>query len=339
MHRAHGACLLLITACSGPAATPDGGSDAGPVGFVTISTQGYTNCALHSSGRAICWGYSFQTPLVVDGPVSGASAGWYQAWLLAGTTVSCVPAPFNAMRDRHANVPPGNYIEVASGLSITCGLRADRTVDCWGWDEGVQGPERLQPTREPVVRIRLNGDCLCALATSGAVTCWVPIPDPVRPLPLPDGTYRDAVCATFRPACGVDAAGEVRCGPGFCSLSRIDLMTEIEVCHDQLGWDDDGNPLYWADLMGPAPPGPFSEIALSSSLFMCGLRTTGEIVCWGPDYEPLRALEPSGVRFVDLAVGTSHVCGISVSGDIVCWGTLTEPGSMDWGQTRAPVWP
>ncbi len=63
--------------------------------------------------------------------------------------------------------------------------------------------------------------------------------------------------------------------------------------------------------------------------FACALRATGEIACWGADYDArpgpsLRDLEPSGLRFRDIGVGDGHVCGVTVDDRVVCWGSVAE---------------
>lgn len=94
------ACVVLFLAgCScGPAGSDDaGGADGGSPGFVAVSAEAHTNCALREDGIAVCWGYSFAEPLVAIG-VDEVAAGWNQACFRRGESVESIPIAWTSRR-------------------------------------------------------------------------------------------------------------------------------------------------------------------------------------------------------------------------------------------------
>jgi hypothetical protein len=96
MRLGHLAFAVLVAGCScGVVIEPDAGAreDATPThGLIAISTSDATHCALHSDGRAVCWGEAFPEPFVFEAPVDRVSAGANQACVLRGTSIECVSA-------------------------------------------------------------------------------------------------------------------------------------------------------------------------------------------------------------------------------------------------------
>lgn len=72
------------------------------------------------------------------------------------------------------------------------------------------------------------------------------------------------------------------------------------------------------DLGQLAPPeGAFSSIDLGLAA-ACGLRTTGEVACWG---DPSLGLSPAPEGpFTHVDVSDSDACAIRAGGEVVCWG-------------------
>lgn len=337
------ACVVLFLAgCScGPAESSDGGADGGSSAFVAVSAEAHTNCALRDDGVAVCWGFSFAEPLVVMG-VDEVAAGWNQACFRRGESVECVPAPFDVMWSLHDDVPSGPFAAIDSGLNVTCGLRPSGEVDCWGWDETVTGVEIPPPLREPALDIHVAEDHACIVTASSRATCWSPIPRGGWLVDLPAGTYREAASG-YGARCALSEAGEVICAAERCWMMCSDHVCAegevggVEVCADDLGVDDTGATIRWMERVGEGPGGSFVRLATSATgLFLCGLRESGALECWGEGYEPLRPLAPAGALFRDAAAGGAHVCGVTTDGELLCWGLPIEG---DWGQTRAPALP
>lgn len=54
----------------------------------------------------------------------------------------------------------------------------------------------------------------------------------------------------------------------------------------------------------------------------CGLRESGEVVCWGSDEDGMST--PPGGRFKAISAGAFHTCGLRESGEAVCWGSVKD---------------
>lgn len=89
----------------------------------------------------------------------------------------------------------------------------------------------------------------------------------------------------------------------------------------------------------------------AGSRFTCGLRSTGEVYCWGlNDLGQLGAgqlgdgtqtasavpvLVTGGLQFTALAVGSDHACGLVQNGTAYCWG-LNRRGALGAGLDTDP---
>ena len=76
------------------------------------------------------------------------------------------------------------------------------------------------------------------------------------------------------------------------------------------------------------PPRDLFTAVSAGDAHTCGLRESGEIVCWGANGAGQTDV-PSG-RFGAVSAGGAHTCGLREGGEIVCW------GANGAGQTDAP---
>ena len=92
--------------------------------------------------------------------------------------------------------------------------------------------------------------------------------------------------------------------------------------------------------MGIAQADSFSAVS-TGVVHSCGLRTNGEIACWGSNSDGQgnylgQATPPVG-RFSAVSAGGEHTCGLRTSGEVACWGR-----NYDWqgnyiGQATPPA--
>lgn len=138
-------------------------------------------------------------------------------------------------------------------------------------------------------KLSLSGGHGCALAVDGSVQCWGT--NDMGQLDAPEGMFRE-VSASGSTSCAVTAEGSVRC------------------------WGDGG------DLA--VPPGKFIKVFAGA---LCGLRTDGEYVCWGPDDRDGPLLDAPAGEFEALVLELGYACALSADGEVSCWGS----GSAIWG--------
>ena len=189
--------------------------------------------------------------------------------------------------------PPGSGVGVATHSPFTavathelfsCGLRADGTVDCWGWL--YQGSPVALDGRFREISL----DFLpCGLRIDGTVGCWSP--DSGEGDDPPEGKFSS-----------IDGGG---LGSGFLCGLRTDETIEC--------WGRDS---YGATR---APEGRFGSVTVGED-HACGLGVDGTVSCWGSNNDG-QADPPSGL-FTAVSAGSWYTCGLRLDGTVACWGSL-----------------
>ena len=156
-------------------------------------------------------------------------------------------------------VAGGGFISVSAGWGYSCGLRVDRSVECWEWRADLFGhPDRPgwnndlsdgTPPGGEFALVDAGWGYACALRLGGEVECWGR--NPVAALEPPRGEFT-SVSAGLEHACALRPEGGVECW-GVSSRRKGALVF---------------------------PDGPFASIAASIN-YLCGLRPGGEVECWG----------------------------------------------------------
>ena len=96
------------------------------------------------------------------------------------------------------------------------------------------------------------------------------------------------------------------------------------------------DPLEYPGRVDP-PGGTFAD--LSASLFStCGVRTDGELLCWGDDFGDPPVGEFMRVDIWDRGRGVTNGCAVAVDASVVCWSEniLDPQRSNEFGQADAP---
>lgn len=230
------------------------------------------------------------------------------------------------------------YIQVATGLTATCAIKSDKTVQCWGDNTygqlGVTGlSNSLRPRQIPgltsIKRIAGRLNHFCAISEAGAVYCWgsntfgqigngssgntVTIPFAVPGLNL--GTKDIVVTETN--TCALTSANSVTCwGSNFSYVS--------------------GFPGSTADLLVPTPVSSLSNVeSIAAGIKnICVIRintANRELLCWGSDNgilgtAPTDTAVPVSMDTItdsgkiELSIGERQAC-YTMNGGAHCWGT------------------
>ena len=80
-----------------------------------------------------------------------------------------------------------------------------------------------------------------------------------------------------------------------------------------------------------APPGPFVDVVASWDT-ACGVRESGELVCWGCDWTAELCEAPSGSDWVAIDAASDFFCAQDQAGGVSCWnygGPLPPPYGPD----------
>ena len=80
---------------------------------------------------------------------------------------AAVPPPRLVRPFAVAGDPP-QVIDLATGSTHTCAIRADGTVGCWGDDSEGQS----SPPDDTFILIDADGDTTCGIRSGGSLACW-----------------------------------------------------------------------------------------------------------------------------------------------------------------------
>ncbi len=176
----------------------------------------------------------------------------------------------------------------------------------WASDDGVHvvAPKSCTAAQLPAgvassKRVEMQQGHLCALDDKGAVACWTLAGADVE-VALKDTFVQ--VVTKFNEACGLTAAGKVRC------------------------WDNTGaedvDPNDFPHFLSSGADSPLVvQLASDGADKLCALFDDGRVLCDSlfnhgsvdPGFEL-----PEGERVVEIALGDDHVCGIRADNTVLC---------------------
>ncbi len=281
--------------------------------------------------------------------------------------------------------PEGIFTALEMGRGgFVCGLRPAGEVDCWGSNKyGQSSPPEGSFTQ---IQAQASAYSVCGLRLSGEINCWGYGGKQSKKVP-PRGPL-SGVHAGWG---GLEVWEKQDAGQG-SGASLDDYEQKMDwgyTCGlrrpagEAVCWGDDSSqpiPGDWWTFLEEVneeiavtrliPPGVFTQIGVGKTQ-ACGLRPTGVIECWGPDWITLEgesayytseekyvqlsvggeltcALRSSGTidcwnadesisyekqgPYTAISAGYDHQCGVLETGDIQCWGGNT-PGEYDWDET------
>ena len=233
------------------------------------------------------------------------------------------------------DAPDGHFIDAAVGNGLSCGLRRDGTVECWGLVPPMELLARdgrlIDEIDEADVRftaISTGSDArssrLCGLSTQGSLHC-APIglesreaSGPLRAVSVGEGLW-----------CVLHAGGAAQCWHHYGSPhpdtpeGRFDTVSAGD--NHACGVRAVGTLKCWGVDYGgllDSPSGQFTAVSTATN-HTCAVRTTGALECWGLDYAGL--LDSPGGQFNAVSTAINHSCAIRTEGTIECWGTFRTP--------------
>lgn len=321
-------------------------------------------CGIHTTGQLECWGRnSFGqlgsgtlTSSIEPQPVEGAhtytrvATGRSHSCALAtdaGTTVYCWGADGNGELGTGAAVEntssptaiagvTGTFVDVTAGFNHSCALLSNGQLYCWGRNasgqvgDGTttsrQTPVRVDPTGPAdFVAVSANGNFTCAIRATNKLYCWgsndfdqLGLDNPAASVPVPTLVSIGAVAkiaAGATHACATLATGALRCWGRNAS--------------GELGLGASGDPHPTPEAVGSMLD--WALPATGQGLHTCGIRTTGEMSCWGSGSSGqlgmgslasfnVPTIVPSLEAWSQVSIGSDSSCGIR-AGKLFCWGS------------------
>ena len=166
----------------------DGQLNAPAGRFTDISVGEEHSCALRTDGTVVCWNFPQIAPAPAGVRVAGVAAA----------------APPGRRGDPEGAGSQAPFSAVAVGTGYGCGLRTDRSVDCWG--ENTRG-QADAPGGE-FSAIAAGWSHSCGVRAGGEVVCWGDNDEGKAEAP---GGQFTAVTGGWRHSCGVRSDDSVDC--------------------------------------------------------------------------------------------------------------------------------
>jgi alpha-tubulin suppressor-like RCC1 family protein len=232
--------------------------------------------------------------------------------------------------------PPASWSSVAAGTIHTCGIRADKTLWCWGRnDSGQLGsgdveqdvPEQVGSATWSAVAA--GGIDTCAIDSFDGLWCWgdntagqlgtgassqTPV---VAPTPVGSDAW-SAIAVGGSHTCGLHTDGSLWCWGidangelGINSFAEMAVPTEVGPGSN-----------YGSDI-----PTSWSAVAIAEA-FSCAIATDASLWCWGGSLSDGNGqafafpvlVGSAGDRWKQIAAGGTTACGLHTDGSLACWG-------------------
>lgn len=322
--------------------------------FSAMSTDGMHDCAITRSGSAICEPATSRRLLFSLGRKrmnppdpypdrfvsisAGAAATTDNAFACALTATGRAYCWRNEDNKLERPEPPdGGYLSVSDGYGHTCGLTAEASIDCWGWNNFGQAGAPDGHYNE----VSAGYSASCAVSQEGSLVCWGNIltEQSGHPSDLPKTAYQ-SVAVGYNGVCALTADGQVECSsPDYSSRSHQTPGSPFKAV--ELGWDGElcvltnaGEARCWdslyADVLSEVRGEGLSTLSVGHTRVGCGLTQGGEVTCWTSRH-PIDWRLPAGPH-TSLNVGSRGGCAVSLGGELSCWGLMGPRNSPSIGR-------
>lgn len=218
------------------------------------------------------------------------------------------------------------WVEVSAGDDLSCGLRQNGAVQCWG----ANGSGQAEAPDDAMVSISAGWEFACGVRADASLICWGR--DAHGQLDVPTGSY-SLVSAEWSVACALNISGNLACWGDdnqygyFDTIPATDYFSSVSVSYrGGCALSADGVVTGWAQFGGGA--GPF--LMIDAGLSCCGVDETGTVWQLNDGYssEAYCTEAAPATAFVSISASQNHACGVTTSGSVECWG-LNSLGQAD----------
>ena len=336
------------------------GQATAPAGtFQSVSTGVYHSCGVTTDGRVVCWGYGYDgqvAPLPGSFQSVSTGGGGRSCGLKTDGTVVCWEANYQGITTPAA----GLFASLSAGGNYSCGVKITGELECWGHFYGGAASSFAPQGKFRSVSVDFSHSC--AVRSDGAVVCWgrnlyrrlLGLQAQIACGVLPNGA---TVCpgdegynlltaihsdwiypydhnGSSYP-CGKGLEGEIVCWDPYTEALVSPTPREVvafDTADDSACWLLPDATVGCAGRFGsPSPAGAFQSVAVGEAAgspdFACGVRSSGELACWGGcnGHDCGNIFPPEGV-FKSVSLGYAHGCAIKIDDTVVCWGSVEPVG-------------
>ncbi|MDL1910257.1 hypothetical protein FBQ81_06120 [Chloroflexi bacterium CFX6] len=206
---------------------------------------------------------------------------------------------YNSFGQTMVPAPNESWVQVSAGTYHTCGLKADGTLQCWGLDDSSQTD--MPAPNASWVQVSAGGGHTCGLKADGTIQCWGNNPYGQTTVPAPNANWVQVGAGAVH-TCGLKADGTLQC------------------------WGEN----YYGQTTVPAPNASWAQVS-AGGVFTCGLKAGGTLQCWGSNYYGQTNVPAPNENWTQVSAGGVYTCGLKADGTLQCWGNNTD------GQTNVPA--
>ena len=262
-------------------------SKNGGAHFFRVSVGHQATCGMYDDAKKawVCWGSEDAAKNVPIGKsFSEISIGDTNACGLSEGVISCWGD--NSYGESLPPTDVDNFISVAAGPRVSCGLMGSGEIICWGFLSGeVDAPRTYF---NDYIQVGVAGPNVCGLRETGQVVCFGGSigEDPPR-----DRDFVQLSVGYFH-TCARKQNGRVKCWG--CKQSNSGQCN--------------------------VPSDEYSDISAGFE-FNCGIRAEdGSARCWGDDSDGQLKVPKSPPRLAKVFAASTFACGLTVEHKLNCWG-------------------
>lgn len=292
--------------------------------FRSVSGADSGGCGSRADGSVECWGHDWTGVTYVPTNARVLDVHW-DGTMWCGPTVDGYPICGGwdgGYGHTHvaASVSSARQAVAAIGLSHSCALLADQSIECITASSIGAGPGPILDPNVPegkFTAVAVGGGYSCALRIDGSPVCWGD--DEYGETSPPQDARYSAIASGSRHSCGLRADGTPECW-GYDGDGRLTPPTMARNVEEP---DDSAN----EETAEPSPLA-LKDIAAASS-FTCGLTLDGLVACWGNLDRAQPPEDVLGQEFTSITAVGNYVCVERVDASRRCWGSGLFRRSLD----------
>lgn len=221
-------CGLRLNRTIGCWGTDGSGQTNVPPGeFVQVSVGTYAVCGLRTDQTVTCWGGGIRPgggdEELPAGTYKEVSAGlMHHCGLRTVGTIACHGPDYFGF----APTPEGTFLQVSAGEgSVSCAIRTDRSILCWGSNEF--GQLNGVPTTGSFKQVSAGPWGGCALRDDGEVLCWGDAVVPHGVTRVPPGAFSFVSMGSIH-VCAQRPTGAIVCWGGN-NVGQLNIPADLRV--------------------------------------------------------------------------------------------------------------